>query len=79
MAMSKEKLGDQLFAFRMSLAALRDPPPPSVIDLFNRLLDEAQAHKTRGLALHDIPRQTPGAHLREVAMWAAQLQITLRG
>jgi hypothetical protein len=77
--MAKERLGDHLFAFRMSLSALDDPPPPSVIELFNRLLDEAQTHKTRGLALHEIPRQSPGARLHEVAMWAAQLQIALRG
>jgi hypothetical protein len=77
--MAKEKLGDHLFAFRMSLTALEDPPPSSVIELFNRLLDEAQAHKSRGLELHEIPRQSPDAHLHEVAMWAAQLQIALRG
>jgi hypothetical protein len=77
--MSKERLGDQLFAFRMSLSAHRDPLPPSIIDLFNRLLDEARTHKTWGLAHDDIPRQIPGAHRGEVAMWAAQLQVTLRG
>jgi hypothetical protein len=36
--MAKERLGDHLFAFRMSLSALDDPPPSSVIELFNRLL-----------------------------------------
>jgi hypothetical protein len=42
-------------AFHTSLLRLRDPVPPRVVELFNRLLEDARSRSGRGSVGHEIP------------------------
>jgi hypothetical protein len=69
---------EHIGALQTSLFRLRDPIPPAVIELFNRLLEEAHSRSNDQSLVHEIPFADRETLRDELMLWTKQQEVALR-